>query len=216
MDYKNKFNRSLTDVILANIIVLFAVFLSAFIPVVSVALPVLVLIYFEVGLFGFVYKKECGENYKFEDLFISLKNYVKMFCLFAIKTVLTLFWSCVFLVPGIICMLNYSFCGIIVHECPELDVKGVLMLSKELTRGHRCDICFYGLLALASVCVAMTSMFFIIMLFDLFLVVPPFFYLLFVALAGVLDLILLALPMTEFAIVDSYIEAKKEKTSKTQ
>ena len=72
-------SKKVYDVILANLIVLTAVALSTFIPVLSLALPVLVFIYLEVGLYGFIYNKERGVDYKYEDLFLSLKKYVKFF-----------------------------------------------------------------------------------------------------------------------------------------
>ena len=50
-------SKKVYDVVLANLIVLTAVALSAFIPVLSLALPVLVFIYLEVGLYGFIYNK---------------------------------------------------------------------------------------------------------------------------------------------------------------
>ena len=77
--------RPIYDIIYANIIMLFAIFLSWLVPVLSFGLPILFFIYFEVGISGFAYKVENNENYKFEDLFVSLKKYIKVFCVFVIK-----------------------------------------------------------------------------------------------------------------------------------
>lgn len=206
--------RDLCDIIYANLIVLFSVFLSAFIPIVSLALPFLFIVYFEVGLFGFIYKSESGERYHFEDLFISIKKFIKVFCIYVIKMFLILFWTCIFIVPGVLTMLNYSFTPLIIFESDDLDAKGVLALSKEMTKGYRWNIFFYELLALASVCVAMTLMFLFILFFDVFFFVPAYFYILFVVLAGVLDFVLVALPIVEIAIVDNFIKSKQEKVTK--
>ncbi len=207
-------DRDLTDIIFANLIVIFAIFISAFIPFISLALPYLVLIYFEVGLLGFIYKCENGDKYHYEDIFVSIKLYIKTFCVFVIKMFLILFWSCLFIIPGIITMLNYSFTPLIIFESEKLDTKGILSLSKEMTKGFRWNIFFYELLALATMCVAMTFMFLIILFFDVFLVVPSFYYIIFVILAGILDIVLVGIPMIEIAIVDSFIDAKKSKIAK--
>lgn len=205
--------RELYDIILANLVVLTAVFLSALIPVVSVALPVLVFIFLEIGLWGFIYNKEMGKKYGYEDIFVSVKKYIRIFCMAVVKCFLILFWSILFVVPGVVCMLNYSFTGLILYESDDLDVKGALMLSKELTYGFRWQIFFYELLALASVCVAMSFMFFIIMFFDIFLVVPSTVYIVLVVMAALIDFVTLALPMMQIAIVDTFIISKDKKTA---
>ncbi len=206
-------NRPLNDIMYANIIMIFAVFVSAFIPVVSLALPFLVFIYFEAGIYGFVYKVESDKPYKFEEIFVSLKKTIKIFCVFVIRMFLTIFFACLFLVPGVIVMLQYSFCPIILFESEKLDVRGVLALSKEMTQGYKWQIFLNKMIALATVCVAVTMMFLLILLFDVFLFVPPYFYIIFVTLAGVLDVILVALPLVEIAVADCYISSKNSKVA---
>lgn len=208
-------DKTVYDVILANLIALTAVALSAFIPVLSLALPFLVFIYFEVGLYGFVLNKETGKSCKYEDLFVSIKKYVKIFCTAIVKIFMILFWSLFLIVPGVVCALNYAFSCLIIKESDELDVKGILMLSKELAIGYRWQMFFYMLLSAASVCVSMTFVFSIILLFDLFLVVPSTIYILLVLMAGLLDFVILAVPMCEIAITDCYILAKQQKLTKS-
>lgn len=203
-------SRPLCDIIYANLIVIAAVILSAFIPVLSFALPALVLIYFEVGLFGYVAAREDGKDVGLEKLFVPLKKYIRIFCVFVIKAVLIVFWLCLFIVPGVICFLNYCFCANILFESDDLDAKGVLILSKELVKGKRLTIFFYMLLALVAICVAASSMFLIILLFDAFLFVPPIYYVIFISLAAMLTLFLVALPMVQISIADCYLAAKKE------
>ncbi len=204
------------DIILANIIALAGVFLAAFVPVVSFALPVLFFIYIEVGLGGFVTKKQLGLRAKFEDMFVSLKKYVRLFCVFIIKMVLVAFWLCIFIVPGVICFLDYCFSANILYETDDLDAKSVLILSKELVNGYRATIFLYMAIALASLAVSVSVMFLILMLFDVFFVVTPLFYLVFILLALFLDFLLVALPLVETAIADCYIDAKKNKILRKQ
>lgn len=210
----NNTNRAVSDLILANLIVLTAALLSAFIPFFSFALPPLLLIYLGTGLCGFVLNKETGKYCKYEDLFISLKKVVRIFCLAVVKIFIILFWSLFLIVPGIVCMINYSFSGIILYESSDLDVKGILMLSKEMTRGYRWDICFWGLVSLASICAAMSLMMMIVLFFDYFLVVPSYVYIITVLGAGILDFVLLALPMMQLTITDFYILSKSKQVTR--
>ncbi len=204
--------RTVSDVVLANLIVLSAVCLSAFVPVISLALPILFAIYFEVGLSLFVLKKERGELCKYEDLFVSIKKYIKIFCTAVVKMVLVTVGMVLLIVPGVIWLISYSFTGLILAESDDLDVKGVLILSKELTKGYKWQICFWGLLSLAAVCVVMTLVFLIILIFDIFLSVPSAVYIVLVLGAGFFALIILAMPMMQLMIADCYIMAKTKKT----
>lgn len=207
-------NDSVADIIFANLIMLTAIFGVSFIPFFSITLPIFFMFYFKVGVYGYVLKKQKGEVCKFEEIFVSVKKTIKIFCTAVVKVFLILFWLIWFIVPGAICMLDLSFTNLILAETDDLDVKGILMLSKELTKGYRWNIFFYFMLAVCSVCVAMTFMFSIILLFDLFLIVPNWFYILFVVLAGILDIVLLAIPMLQIAITDCYIKAKTTKMKK--
>lgn len=203
--------RQVSDTIFVNLIALFAIFLSALVPFLSFGLPVLFVIYFEVGVFGYVLQKEYGRQTKYENIFVPLKKYLKIFCTAVIKMFLVLFWSVLLIVPGIIYLLNYSFTPFILFESDSLDVKGTLMLSKELAKGHRLEIFFWALLSLALVCVMMSLVFLIILIFDTFLNVSSVIYLVLVLTAGFASLFVLALPMMEFVLADIYILAKNQK-----
>lgn len=208
-DYNTK--RTISDLILANAFVVAVIIISAFIPFLSLSFPLLFSIYFEVGLSIFVLKKEKGQYSKYEDLFVSLKKYIKIFCVAIIKLILVVLWSILLVVPGIICLLKYSFTSFILAENNEIDAKGILMLSGELTKGYRLMICFWGLISLASICVAMSLMFSIILIFDIFLNVPSVVYVVFVIASGIFDFIVLAMPMMQVSLADYYIMSKQEK-----
>ena len=85
------------------------------------------------------------------------------------------------------------------------------MLSKELAKGHRLEIFFWALLSLALVCVMMSLVFLIILIFDTFLNVSSVIYLVLVLTAGFASLFVLAIPMMEFVLADIYILAKNQK-----
>lgn len=195
------------DLVFANLIVFFAIALSAFIPIVSISLPLLFFIYFEVGLAGFSLKFQTEQTCHFEDLFVPIKKFARSFCVFVVKFVTVLFLMLLFVVPGVLAFLDFSFCSIILHES-NMDARSVLALSKEMTKGFRWKIFFSMLVALLSVCLAMTVTFGVIALFDLFLFVPQSFYVVFVLFAAFLALVLMAMPYVELQVAKAYTQAK--------
>lgn len=212
VDQQSKSKRNVSDLILANVCVVTTIIISAFIPFLSLAFPLLFAIYFEIGLSLFVLKKELGQYCKYEDLFVSIKKYLRIFCVAIIKIILILLWSVLLIVPGIVCLIKYSFTGFILAEDNEMDAKSVLLLSTELTKGYRLKICFWGLISLASICVAMSLMFSIILIFDVFFNVPSMIYIIFVVASGIFDFIVLAMPMMQIVLADYFLISKQEKT----
>lgn len=208
----NNTERPIFDIILCNLIALTAIFLSIFIPVLSLALPFLVFLYFDVGVASYMICKERGGSCCYEQIFISIRKYIKIFCVAIIKIFSIAFGLALFIVPGCVMILNYCFTSHIIAENSDLDAKGVLMLSKELVYGYRWNIFFYALLALVAVCASISLMFFIILIFDVFLYVPSVVYIVFVLMAGMLAFVTLSLPMLQIAVTDYYILAKQKTT----
>lgn len=208
---ENNKNKTISDLILANVFVVLMISLSAFIPFLSFSLPFLVAIYFEVGLGLFVLKKEKGEYCKYEDLFVSIKKYLKILCVAIIKIILIGFYSLFLFVPGIVCFIKYSFTCFILAEDSEIDTKGILMLSSELTHGFKWKILFWELISLVSICIAMSLMFSVILIFDVFLNVPNIVYIVFVVASAIFDLVVLAIPMMQVVLADYFLLAKQQK-----
>ncbi len=207
----NNTQRPVSDIIFCNLIAISAIFLSLFLPLANFALPVLVFFYFEVGVAKFLLCKERGLACRYEQIFVSLAKYMKIFCLSVVKIFMALFGLILFVVPGVICLLNHCFTPFVLAENDELDVKGILMLSKELVYGFRWKIFLFAMLGLLALGASGALMFLIVLLFDAFLVVPMFVYVICIVMAVVLALIVLALPMVQIAITDYYILAKQTK-----
>lgn len=205
--------RAIWDIVFANIIAIVAIILSAFIPIFSLALPIILFIYLETGLWGFVLKKETGKSVKFEDIFLPLKNIIKVFCVFVLKTVMFIFGTVLFIVPGIISATTYAFTPMIIFESPDLDAKGVLMLSKELSKGYRLKILFAFLLCLTSICATLSLAFYIVFIFDVFFEVASFVYIVVVLTVGIFETLVMAIPMYQIVIVDCFIDSKNKKVS---
>ena len=207
----NNVDRPVCDVIFCNLIAISAIVLAMFLPLVNFALPVLVFFYFEVGVAKYLLCKEHDGCCHYEQIFVPLKKYVKIFCLSIVKIFMVAFGFILFIVPGVISLLNHCFCPFVLAENDELDVKAVLMLSKELVYGFKWKIFLVGILSLLAIGAGATLMFLIVLLFDAFLFVPTYVYVVCVVFAGLFTLTVLSLPMLQIAITDNYIMAKQRK-----
>lgn len=199
------------NVVLANLIVLTTLLLTLLIPVGKSFFAVLLFLYFKLGLVGFVFEQKVCNVVRYKKLFVPIKNAWKAVRLFVIKLFLFLFWSTCFIVPGIVCLLDYSFSSLIIYECPDLDIKGVLMLSKELSRGFRKTIALSFLFAVFFLIVCTLIIFFAILLFDVWLTIPSCYYVFFIVFAGVFSFVVFGLPTIQLEIVESYIFSKQSK-----
>lgn len=131
----------------------------------------------------------------------------KVIWLYVAKIVVFAFWSCFLLVPGILSLCNNAFTEMIAFENPNLDTKGVFMLSKELSMGHRPEIFVRLLSALGNALASCVLMFLTLFLIDQFLAVPIFFYLIFVCLTFCVG----GLFLMETSLIDVFSKIKTQK-----
>ncbi len=216
INYGQNSSPMVSDLVFVNIIAILIIFLSTFVPVVSIALPILFAIYFEVGVFGSALNFFKQKDFKYEEIFYDIRLFPKVLCVAIVKMLSTAFLLIFLIVPGIIYALEHSFTSLIIFDGRNLDARSVLYLSKELTRGYRYKIFLWSLIALATMCVATISMFIIILLFDLFLEVPTMFYIIFVLIANILDMLLVVFPLLEIQITKFYVTAKEKCNFKTK
>lgn len=54
-------------------------------------------------------------------------------------------WGLLFLIPGLIMSYRYFFVPYLLEDYPDLEPEEILELSKELTNGHKWDICKFNL-----------------------------------------------------------------------
>lgn len=93
-----------------------------------------------------------------------------------------LIWSLLFIVPGIIKALSYSMTPYLVAEYDDLSIRQAMYISKQLTRGHRSELCSMYVLLLGYGIIA-----YILLLIGVFL---PW-----VALGGMVYIVLWWVPL---------------------
>lgn len=196
------------DIIFVNLIMISAIGISTFLPIFSIALPVLVFIYLSVGLAGFLLKSQQNLQVEFEEIFLDLKILIKSFCVYVIKMFSIIFWAIFLIIPAFICFFNYIFTPFILFEYKDISVKQVFALSKKLAYGYRHKLLLYFLIAIASICIAISLTFGILIFIDVFIEVSKTVYIVLLVLASVLTCFFVALPVFEMAVTDFYIISK--------
>lgn len=74
---------------------------------------------------------------KMIDIFSQFHRFGSTVCLTLLRKAMVIFWSLLFLIPGIIASLNYSMAHYILFENPEMTAMEALRESKMLIKGHR-------------------------------------------------------------------------------
>ncbi len=96
---------------------------------------------FMVGMAGYFLNHLRGANPDWKSLYREgLDNYGNYLKVTIITEIITVLWTLLFIVPGIIKMLEYFFVNQIIHDNPDLDHKEARDLSKRMTDGFKLDL----------------------------------------------------------------------------
>ncbi|MDR2878566.1 MAG: DUF975 family protein [Fusobacteriales bacterium] len=102
------------------------------------ALNVLAAYMFNVGAFKCALESSRGRKIKKSDIFFAFrKKPLKFLALYIWKFILLSFWSCLFIVPGIIKYFSYSQSLFLMIENPDYKINEVIRESKILMSGHK-------------------------------------------------------------------------------
>lgn len=210
------------EICYANIIVMLCLWLAFFLSPISLALVVLVFVYLEVGLFGFVLNQIRKNSVGYETLFISPRLFAKAFALKLVVIASICLWGLLLIVPGVIVALNYSLTTFVLVDNNELDIKTILNKSRQLVSGYRIKIFLAFLVSLLVVCIGVCAGFAINALLGLAFKVPIWLTVLLLVIFGGLAEIFVSMPLFETYLCSCYnsslkqqeIEKKETKPSK--
>lgn len=161
-----------------------------------------------VGQKKFVLGRLDGKNLPVETVFSSFKICVQAF---ALKTIIILYsalWGILLIVPGIICLLNYSFASFIMAENKGLDALTTLEKSKSLVYGYRSKVLVLALFALVMFLAFGAIGFGITALIGLFTTLPVWAIVTITVGLALVGLALVVMPFYEISMAKIYIEAK--------
>ena len=163
-----------------------------------------------VGQKRFVLSRLSGKREPIEVVFSYYRYSIGDFCTKTLIILFSLLWGLLLIVPGIICLLNYSFASFILAERPNLSALEVLEESKKLTYGHRSKIFFLGIFALLMALALGAIGFCISLLIGLAVTLPVWATVLMTVLPFLFGFLLLAMPFYEISSAKIYLEAKPE------
>lgn len=96
------------------------------------------------GLFAFGYtsyflKLSRNEEVTYNELFSKTHLFGPYIAISLLTTVFVVLWSFLFIIPGIIASISYSFVYFVALDYPKLNATKVLQKSKEIINGHKMD-----------------------------------------------------------------------------
>lgn len=94
----------------------------------------------QLGYARFLLHQHDGKPTEFNDLFSQFDRFGTGFAQHFLRSLYTLLWSFLLIIPGIIAALSYAMTPFILEEHPELTANEAIRRSKELMRGHKTDL----------------------------------------------------------------------------
>ena len=126
------------------------IFWTVLLPLVSVA-GLLGIVSFilggtvELGYAKFLLKQYDKKELQFSDLFSQFERFGTGFAQKFLRTLFTVLWSLLFIIPGIVKGLSYAMTPFILEEHPEMTASEAIKASQKLMDGHKMDLFILGL-----------------------------------------------------------------------
>lgn len=146
---------------------------------------------------------------KVENVFAYYKNCISAFCLKVCSMLLVMLWSLLFIVPGIIAGLNYSFAPYIFAENVDLGTVECLNKSKEMTINRRGDLFLLYLSMTLFICLVALFVSSIMLLIGYFTFVPLWLNIVVPIVVTLFVHFVFILPYFELLLASMYLEEKK-------
>ena len=108
-----------------------------FFPVFGFVLMAFATGFISVGYIKFTIGILNKKNPQVEQVYSSYKESFKAFALRIVMCILTFLWGLLFIIPGIICALNFSFSMSILAEDKNITTFKAIEKSKEMVKGYR-------------------------------------------------------------------------------
>ena len=91
----------------------------------------------ELGLANYFLLLARRESAQVEDLFKGFNSFANALVLYIVRTIFTVLWFLLFIVPGIVAALRYSMAFYILNDNPEMSGMEAINKSKEMMLGHK-------------------------------------------------------------------------------
>ena len=95
---------------------------------------------FGFGLISFFLKMSRGEEVTYKELFAKKDLMIPYLIISLVTALLTMLWSILLIIPGIIAAISYSFVYFIFLDNPNMKPIDTLKASKDMLQGHKMDL----------------------------------------------------------------------------
>ena len=145
------------ECMLAVVLALGSIFLLMFFPVIGFALVAFLTPFFFFVVKRYLLSITTNSFLPIESIFTKFNICIKAFCLKVATSLISILWGVIFIIPGIVSMLNYSMAGFILAEDEKLSSLECMIKSKKLVYGYRTEIFIiylsYFLVTVITACV---------------------------------------------------------------
>lgn len=206
------YNKCKFCTLLSSFIVWVSVFLAMLFPIFGIGLAFFIMCFLCIGFKKNVLNCIQNKEIKIESVFDYYKYCIPAFCLKVCTYLLIALWSLLFIVPGIIIGLNYSFAPYIFCENVEIGTLECLNESKKLTYGYRGEIfLIYLIQTLLIILIALFSYCLIIIL-NFLVIMPIWFNILIPTIITIFVYLIFILPYFEIMMANIYLTVKNQKS----
>ena len=99
----------------------------------------------ELGYAKFLLKQHDRKELQFSDLFSQFDRFGTGFAQKFLRTLFTVLWSFLLIIPGVVKGLSYAMTPFILEEHPEMTASEAIKASMRLMDGHKMDLFILGL-----------------------------------------------------------------------
>lgn len=149
-----------------------------------------------------------------EIVFARFNDTIPAVCIKFFQTIISLFWSLLLIVPGIISMLNFAFTSHIFADNPKMSSFEVLEKSKQMTYGVRSKLFFLALFSLLMTVMALFVSCCLVWILTLLMKMPVWLSITIIISIFTIIFILIILPFIEISWTKCYLEVKNQTKTK--
>ena len=104
---------------------------------ISNVITIVIMGLFQFGMLSYFLKRSRNENVTYKELFSKTNMFFSFIGLYILVSIVTFLWSLLFIIPGILAVIDYSLVYFIKLDNPNLGLSSVMKKSKELMKGNR-------------------------------------------------------------------------------
>ncbi|MBO5884757.1 MAG: hypothetical protein J6Q51_03075 [Clostridia bacterium] len=210
------YNRCKCCTILSSFVVWVTIFCLMLFPVFGIGLSFFAMCFLCIGFKKNVLDCVQKKQVKVEAVFNYFKNSLTCFCLKICSLLLTVLWSLLLIIPGIVAALNYSFAPYIFSENPNMGTIECLEASKKMVYGRRSELFLIYLTEFLLIVFFLLFFSCLVIILEYILIIPLWLKILIPVSISVILFLIFVRPYFEVLLANMYIDVKnlEKKTSK--